>query len=82
MKKKTMPPYLELKAEVHRIFDLIKAGEYEPFTSTFATNEIEDTTDQEKRANMWRLIDDYGITVLQTSPQVENWLLCIFKKVL
>ena len=70
--KRTMPPYLELRAEVRRIFDLIKAGEYEPFTSTFTTNEIDDTTDHEKRANMWRLIDDYGITVLETSPQTEK----------
>jgi len=69
---RTMPPYLELKAEVHRIFDLIKAGEYEPYTSTFTTNEIDDTEDQEKRAKMWKLIDDYGITVLETSPQTER----------
>ena len=33
--KRTVPPYLELKAEVHRIFELIKAGEYEPYTSLF-----------------------------------------------
>jgi hypothetical protein len=26
--ERTAPPYLELKAEVRRIFDLIKAGEY------------------------------------------------------
>jgi hypothetical protein len=70
--KRSMPPYLELKAEVHRIFDLIKAGEYEPFTSTFTTNEIDGIADQEKRAKMWRLIDDYGITVLDTSPKVER----------
>lgn len=70
--KRTMPPYLELKAEVHRIFDLIKDGEYEPYTSIFTTNEIDSTTDQEKRAKMWKLIDDYGITVLETSPQVEK----------
>lgn len=70
--KRTIPPYLELKAEVHRIFDLIKDGEYEPYTSIFTTNEIDSTTDQEKRAKMWKLIDDYGITVLETSPQVEK----------
>jgi hypothetical protein len=45
--KRTMPPYLELKAEVHRIFDLIKAGEYEPFMSAFAINEIDGTVDKQ-----------------------------------
>jgi hypothetical protein len=28
--KRIMPPYLELKAEVHRIFELIKAGVFQP----------------------------------------------------
>jgi hypothetical protein len=70
--KRTMPPYLELKAEVHRIFDLIKGGEYKPYTSTFTTNEIDGTSDQEKRVKMWKLIDDYGITVLESSYKTEK----------
>jgi hypothetical protein len=70
--KRTAPPYLELKAEVHRIFDLIKAREYEPYTSTVATNEIDNTEDQEKRVKMWNLIEEYGIKVLETSLDAER----------
>jgi hypothetical protein len=33
------PHYLEHKALVRWIFDLLRAGEYEPFTSTYATDE-------------------------------------------
>ena len=67
---RTAPPYPELKAEVHRIFDLIKAGEYEAYTSTFTTNEIDNTEDLEKRTKMWDLIEEYDITVLETSQEV------------
>jgi hypothetical protein len=70
--KRTAPPYLELKAEVHRIFELIKAGEYEPYTSILATNEIDDTEDQEKRAKMWLLINQYGVTVLEVTPEADK----------
>jgi hypothetical protein len=34
--ERTAPSYLEYKAEVHRIFDLIKTGVYEPFTSSLS----------------------------------------------
>jgi hypothetical protein len=70
--KRTAPPYLELKAEVHRIFELVKAGEYEPYTSIFATNEIDDNEDQEKRAKMWNLINEYGVTVLEVTPEADK----------
>ena len=70
--ERTASPYLELKAEVHRLFDLIKVGQYEPYTSTFTTNEIDSTENSEKRDKMWKLIGDYGITVLETSGVVER----------
>jgi hypothetical protein len=37
--ERTAPQHLGHKALVRRIFDLIKAGEYEPFTSTYADEE-------------------------------------------
>jgi hypothetical protein len=70
--ERTAPPYLELKAEVRRIFDLIQAGMYEPYTSIFATNEIDDTEDLKKRDKMWDIINDFGITILETSPKVKR----------
>ena len=73
---RTATPYPKLKSEVHRIFDLIKAGEYEPYTSTITTNEIDNTEDQEKRDKMWNLIEEYGITVLETSLDAEKSTAC------
>ncbi|MDR0586300.1 MAG: hypothetical protein LBG26_03580 [Treponema sp.] len=45
--ERTAPLYLEHKALVRRIFDLIKAGTYEPYTSPYATDEIDN--DKERR---------------------------------
>ena len=78
--KRTAPPYLELKAEVHRIFDLIKAGEYEPYRSAVTTHEIDNTEDQEKQAKMWNLIGEYGIKVLETSLEAERLAACYIKE--
>jgi hypothetical protein len=70
--ERTAPPYLELKAEVHRIFELIKAGEYEPYTSPYATDEIMREPDAEKREKMKALISDYGITVLPATDEARR----------
>jgi hypothetical protein len=70
--ERTAPPYLELKAEVRRIFDLIKAGVYESYTSPYATDEIENEKNEEKREKMKRLISEYGITVLPVTPEVRR----------
>jgi hypothetical protein len=34
------PGYRVLKGQVHQIFDLIKAGEYEPYTSVYVVEEL------------------------------------------
>jgi hypothetical protein len=70
--KRTAPPYLELKAEVRRIFDLIKAGEYEPYTSLYAMREIDNEKDQEKRERMATLIPEYAITVLDETDDADH----------
>ena len=43
------PHYQELKAQTRQVFDLIKAGKFEPYTSLYATGEIDDEPDPEKR---------------------------------
>jgi hypothetical protein len=48
--------YQELKAQVRRIFDKIKAGEYEPYTSVFSTTEIDSEPNAEKREKMKAII--------------------------
>jgi hypothetical protein len=69
---RTTPPYLGLKAEVLRIFDLIKAGEYEPYTSTYTIREINDEPNQSKKEKMETLISDYGIVILPITEEIER----------
>jgi hypothetical protein len=63
------PTYQIYKAQVRRIFEMIKAGKYESYTSTLATDEIDNETNQEKRDKMWRLITDYQVKVLPADSE-------------
>jgi hypothetical protein len=71
--ERTAPPYLELKAEVRRIFELIKAGEYEPYTSPYAVDEIMKEPDMEKRGKMEALIKEYGVKLLDITDEVKRF---------
>jgi hypothetical protein len=71
--KRTAPPYLELKAEVRRIFELIKAGEYEPYTSPYAVDEIMKEPDVEKRGKMEALIKEYGVKLLDITDETRRF---------
>jgi hypothetical protein len=68
--KRTAPPYLEYKAEVRRIFELIKAGEYEPYTSLYTVDEILKEPDTKKQEQMKALISGYNITILPANDEV------------
>jgi hypothetical protein len=70
--ERTAPLYLEHKALVRRIFDLIKAGTYEPYTSLYATDEIDNEKNKEKRGKMKGLISEYRITVLPATPDARR----------
>ena len=56
--------YQKYKIQARRVFDLIKAGKYEAYTSILATDEIDNESNPEKRENMWRLITDYSVKIL------------------
>jgi hypothetical protein len=66
------PHYQKLKSQVRQIFDQIKAGKYEPYTSPYATDEIEGEKDPEKREKMLQLIVDYGIKNLEISSDAKQ----------
>jgi hypothetical protein len=70
--ERTAPPYIEYKAEVRQIFDLIKAGVYEPFTSSLATDEINNEPNHEKRRNMAALIPEYGVKFLDLTDEARR----------
>ena len=71
--KRTAPPYLELKTDVHRIFDLIKAGEYIPHTSIYAIDEIMNESNTRKRELMVALVNEYDVEILPASSEAQ-WL--------
>jgi len=50
-------------------FEECAAGKFEPFTSTYAIDELEDTQG-EKRDKMLALISQYNITVLAASEEI------------
>jgi hypothetical protein len=70
--ERTAPPYLEYKAEVRRIFELIKTGVYEPFTSSLATDEIANEPNQTKREKMAALIPKYGVKFLDVTDEARR----------
>jgi hypothetical protein len=66
------PHYQKLKDQVRQIFDQIKAGKYEPFTSEYATDEIANERDPEKREKMAALITEYGVKLLEKNDEVKR----------
>ena len=70
--ERTAPFYLEQKALVHRIFELIQAGVYEPYTSPYALREINNEPNQDKRNLMQALISAYRIIMLPITEEVEG----------
>ena len=59
------------KTDTLKLFEEIKAGKYEPFTSVHVVEELKrDKTS--KSDKMQDLIDDYGITVLKSTVDIEK----------
>jgi len=52
-------------------FEAIKSGQYEGYTSAYAIEEMENSTEP-KRSAMLDLIDKYQITVLDASEEAER----------
>jgi hypothetical protein len=66
------PEYRQYKADSRTVFDLIKAGQYEAYTSSFATDEMTDEPDEGKRLKMLALIPEYGIKVLFPTEETQR----------
>jgi hypothetical protein len=70
--QETTPEYREYKAETREVFDLIKAGEFEAYTSTLAMDEIAGEPDREKQRNMYALVRDYSVKLLYETDEVTR----------
>jgi hypothetical protein len=66
------PEYKQYKADSRSVFDLIKSGQYEAFTSSFATDELTDEPNEEKRQKMLALIPEYGVKVLFPTEETQR----------
>ena len=49
----------------------IKAGKYETYTSSYVIQELEQAPEP-KRANMFALIEDYQLNILNTSSKIRR----------
>ena len=58
-------------ADTVRLFEKIRAGEYEAYTSIYALEELEDAPEP-KRNQMLALIDEYKITVLPVTNESDQ----------
>jgi hypothetical protein len=57
--------------DVVRLFDEIRAGKHEAYTSGYTVEEL-DVAPEPKRSNMLALIKDYGITVFDPTDESDN----------
>jgi hypothetical protein len=70
--KRTLPFYIEQKALVRWIFELIQAGVYKPYSSPYTIREINNEPDNDKREKMQALISDYGVVILPITEEIER----------
>jgi hypothetical protein len=54
--ERTVDLYPEWKNQVHELFDLISAGEYEPYSSIYAMEEIDNESNETKKEKMKSLV--------------------------
>jgi len=68
----TTQEYRQYKVDCRAVFELIKAGKYEAFTSPLATDELADEPDEDKRFKMLALVSEYGIKVLSLTEETQR----------
>jgi rRNA-processing protein FCF1 len=62
----------QYRADTLRLFDQIKAGKFEPFTSQYVIEELLKTPDKVKRNKMISFIGNYNIEILERSDSAET----------
>ena len=74
--------YFEQEREAHadtvKLFEEIKEGKYQAFTSVYATRELLRASDDRAR-KMINLISEYGITILEAAEEADT-LAAIYQK--
>lgn len=70
--ERTTGLYLKWKTQVHEIFDLIKRGEFEPYSSRYSLEEIGNESKKIKREQMLNLMPEYDIKILDPTEEAER----------
>jgi len=63
-------PEREAHADTVKLFEEIKEGKYQAFTSVYATREILRAPD-ERAQKMISLISEYGVTILEAAEEAD-----------
>ena len=64
---------VRLCQDARRFFEAVEVGEFEPYTSEYVIEEIEETRDTVRRVEMMKLVDDCGVIVFPKDDRAE-WL--------
>jgi len=59
-------------ADTVKLFEEIRADKYEAYTSTYVTDELEETKDNDRRERMLALIGEYNITVIPGDDEARR----------
>ena len=59
-------------ADTVTLFEECASGKFEPYTSDYVIDEIEDTVEDEKREKMLALVKQYDITILAATDETDN----------
>jgi len=62
----------QYRDDTRRLFEEIKAGKYDPYTSTYATDELKATQNVELRGKMMGLIPEHDIKILEPAEGVDR----------
>ena len=62
----------QYRTDTLKLFDEIKAGKWQPFSSTYVIRELENTKDVERREKMKALITKYSVEILTPLSEIER----------
>ncbi|GMO65020.1 MAG: hypothetical protein Ta2A_13000 [Treponemataceae bacterium] len=62
----------QYKADTLKLFREILAGRFDPYTSDYVMNELNETTDENKRERMKALIPEYNVKILSATDEAER----------
>jgi predicted nucleic acid-binding protein len=62
----------QYKADTLKLFDEIRAGKFEPYTSEYVLEELNNEKNSEKREKMLALIDEYNVTILAEDEEADR----------